>query len=213
MGAEQGTAEPRDDVDVSHGPDATRICLDRPPVNAFTPEMLRYFAATVAQAQADARPLLITGASGVFSAGFDIKHPATDSLSVNALARKCVSAVQDHPGLTIAAVEGAAVGLGLLLATSADILVLSRHARLRMPEVTLGIASDVQPLRRFLPEPWIRRLCLLGETFTAEQMHLDRIGVTLCDPGAARARAEEVIAATGGLNVSAVRETKERLRE
>jgi enoyl-CoA hydratase len=200
-------------IDVSYGPDATRICLDRPPVNAFTAEMLTSFAAAMADGQTDPRPLLISGASGVFSAGFDIKHPAPDPLIVNALARTCISAVQGYPGLTIAAVDGAAVGLGLLIAASADILLLSRNARLRMPEVTLGIASDVQPLRRLLPDPWIRRLCLLGETTTAEQMHLDDVGVTLCDPSTARARAEDVIKQASGLDADAVREIKQRLRE
>jgi enoyl-CoA hydratase/carnithine racemase len=120
--------------------------------------------------------------------------------------------VQEHPGLTVAAVEGAAVGLGLLIATSADILVLSRSARLRMPEVTLGMASDVQPLRRFLPEGWIRRLCLLGEPCTAEQLHLDRAGVMLCEPGGADERAHVVITAARDIDADPLGEIKLRLR-
>ena len=160
-------------VSVSHRPDAIRICLDRPPVNALTVEMLGYITTVIADARADPRPVLITGSLRIFSAGFDVKHPAPDTSAVNAAARECITAVQQHPGLTVAAVEGAAVGLGLLIAASADILVVSRTAQLRMPEVALGIVSDVQPLRRFLPDPWIRRLCLLGEAFSAEQLHLE----------------------------------------
>jgi enoyl-CoA hydratase len=201
-----------DGVDVSYGPDATRIRLDRPPVNAFTVEMLGYFAAAITDPAAGARPLLISGAPDVFSAGFDIKQPASDSLTADWLARKCISAVQEHPGLTVAAVEGAVVGLGLLIATSADILVLSKSALLRMPEVTLGIASDVQPLRRFLPEAWIRRLCLIGEPCTAEQMQLDRVGVMLCDPGTADERAQAVITAARDIDVDPLGEIKRRLR-
>ena len=200
-------------VSVSHRPDAIRICLDRPPVNAFTVEMLRYITAVIDGARADARPMLITGSAHIFSAGFDVKSPAPDARAVNAAARECVTAVQQHPGPTVAAVEGAAVGLGLLIAASADILVVSRTAQLRMPEVALGIAGDVQPLRRFLPDPWVRRLCLLGVAFSAEQVHLECAGAVVCEPGAVRDRAEGVIAVMGGAGAAALRLVKARLWE
>ncbi len=200
-------------VSVSYLPDAIRICLDRPPVNAFTVEMLGYITAVIAGAHADPRPMLITGSARIFSAGFDVKYPAPDTPAVNAAARECVNAVQQHPGPTVAAVEGAAVGLGLLIAASADILVVSRTAQLRMPEVALGVVSDVQPLRRFLPDPWVRRLCLLGEAFSAEQVHLESAGATVCQPGTARDRAEEVIAAMNAVNAAALRQVKQRLYE
>lgn len=200
-------------VSVSYRPDAIRICLDRPPVNAFTVEMLGHITAVIAEARGDPRPMLINGSSRIFSAGFDVKYPAPDTPTVNAAARECLTAVQKHPGPTVAAVEGAAVGLGLLIATSADILVLSRTAQLRMPEVALGIASDVQPLRRFLPDPWVRRLCLLGETFSAEQVHFEAAGAMVCQPGTAQDRAEDVIGALKGVNATALRQVKQRLYE
>jgi enoyl-CoA hydratase len=200
-------------VSVSYRPDAILICLDRPPVNAFTVEMLGYITAVIVGACADPRPVLITGSPRIFSAGFDVKHPAPDTPAVNAVARECVTAVQQHPGPTVAAVEGAAVGLGLLIAASADILVVSRTAQLHMPEVALGIVSDVQPLRRFLPDPWIRRLCLLGEAFSAEQLHFESAGATVCEPGTAQDRAEEVIAAMNGVDAAVLRQVKQRLYE
>jgi enoyl-CoA hydratase len=216
-GAGNGDREPAavspKGVSVSHRPDAIRICLDRPPVNAFTVEMLRYITMVIADARTDPRPMLITGSPRIFSAGFDVKHPAPDTQAVNAAARECVTAVQQHPGPTVAAVEGAAVGLGLLIAASADILVVSRTAQLRMPEVALGIVSDVQPLRRFLPDPWIRRLCLLGEAFSAEQLHVESAGAAVCEPGTAQDQAEEVIAAMNGVDATALRQVKQQLYE
>jgi len=203
----------RDGIGARHGPDAIRICLDRPPVNAFTVEMLESLSALMAGVRDDPRPVLITGASGVFSAGFDIKHPAPDQPIADAAAQRGITAVQDHPHLTIAAVEGAAVGLGLLIATCADVLVVSKAARLRMPEVMLGIAADVQPLRRFLSDAWIRRLCLLGETFTADKLHLADAGVILCEPGSTQARAEHVIAAAKDLSAVALRQMKQQLNQ
>ena len=200
-------------VSVSRRPDAIRIFLDRPPVNALTVEMLGNITAAIVGARAGSRPLLITGSSRIFSAGFDVKHPVPDKPAVNGAARECVAAVQQYPGPTVAAVEGAAVGLGLLIAASADILVVSRTAQLRMPEVALGIVSDVQPLRRFLPDPWIRRLCLLGEAFSAEQLHFESAGATVCEPGTAQDQAEEVVAAMNRVDAAALRQVKQRLYE
>src|ERR1700751_242965 len=136
--------------------------------------MLGKITAVITGARAGSRPLLITGYSRIFCAGFEGTPPVPATPAVNGAARECFPAVQQYPGPTVAAVEGAAVGLGLLIAASTDILVVSRTARLRMPEGALGIVSDVQPLRRFLPDPWIRRLCLLGKAFSAEQFHFER---------------------------------------
>jgi enoyl-CoA hydratase/carnithine racemase len=105
-----------------------------------------------------------------------------------------------------------AVELGPLIAASADILVVSRTAQLRMPEVVLGIASDVRPLMRSLPDPWIGGVPV-RETFTAEQVHFDSAGATVCEPGTAQDRAEAVIAAMNGVSASALREIKQRLYE
>jgi enoyl-CoA hydratase len=104
------------------------------------------------------------------------------------------------------------VGLGLLIAASADILVTSRSASFRMPEVTLGIASDVDGLRRFLPEMWVRRLCLSGEPFTAEQLHLAGGGAVVCEPGTSEAVAETIAGQLAALPSQFVRAAKQQLR-
>jgi enoyl-CoA hydratase len=200
-------------VRVGYDEDAIRIRIDRPPVNAFTVEMFRTLASIFERAAEDPRPVLLCGGDSIFSAGFDIKAPYSDPETVNAAARKCVAAVQQHPSPTVAAVEGAAVGLGLLIATSADILVVSRTARIRMPEVTLGITSDVHSLRRFLPEAWIRRLCMLGETFTAEELHFESAGASVCEPGTSEDRAEMVVTTMGDVNTATLRAIKQRLYE
>jgi enoyl-CoA hydratase len=198
-------------VRVSYQSDAIRITLDRPPVNAFTVGMFRELTEVLDSAQGDQRPLLLSGHGGIFSAGFDIKSPKTEPAVVIAAARACIRAVQEHRAPTVAAVDGAAVGLGLLIATSADILTVSRSARLRMPEVTLGITSDVEPLRRYLPDPWIRRLCLMGDMYTAEQLHFDSAGAILCEPGQVLETAEGIVASLSTIDPSALGAIKRRL--
>jgi len=190
-----------------------RIRFDRPPVNAFTEDMFAQFSSLMTLVGKDPKPVLLTGANGIFSAGFDIKQPSIDGPGPRAAARECLAAIQDHPAPVVAAVEGAAVGMGLLIAASADILVVSSTARLRMPEVTLGIVSDVAPLRRFLPDPWVRRMCLLGEAFTASEMQLDSAGAHLCEPGTSEEVAASVLESFAAIETSFLGSTKRRLSE
>jgi enoyl-CoA hydratase len=195
-------------ISVAEGPDFVHLRLTRPPVNAFTVGMFDGLAAVLIKLGDDPRPLLLSGSRTVFSAGFDIKAPDTEPVAADAAARACVAALRDHPGPTVAAVEGAAVGVGLLLAMSADLLVVASNARLRMPEIALGLEADVDPLRRFLAEPWIRRMCLLGEAFTPEVLCLDAAGPVVCEPGTAEQRGIEVARALGQLRPDCVRSMK-----
>ena len=199
-------------LDVLDG--VARICLDRPPVNAFTVGMFKQLLAYLKQVGEDPRPVLLTGANGMFSAGFDIREPGLDEAATADAARDCLAAIRDHPAPVVAAVEGAAVGVGLLIALSADILVISRSARLGMPEVKLGIDSDIAPLRRFLPDPWIRRMCLSGQAFTAADMRLDYCsGAIVCEPGAAGEAATAIFGSFAGIDVAFLERAKRRLAE
>jgi enoyl-CoA hydratase/carnithine racemase len=198
-------------VGVVFEPGVIRIRLQRPPVNALTVEIIDRLSATLRALRDDPRPVMLCGSSRVFSAGFDVKQPAGDPHLVDAAARACLDAMRAHPSPTIAAVEGAAVGLGLLIAASADILAVSRAASFRMPEVTLGIASDIDGLRRFLPELWVRRLCLSGERFTVEELHLEASGAMVCEPGTCDAVALSVAERFGTLPPQFLRDAKRQL--
>jgi enoyl-CoA hydratase/carnithine racemase len=191
-----------------------RITFDRPPVNAFTVDMFRQLRGYLQQVGEDPRPVLIAGANGRFSAGFDVRQPDVGDPATADEARDCIAAIKDHPAPVVAAVEGVAVGLGLLIAVSADILVISRSARLGMPEVKLGIDSDVATLRRFLPDPWIRRLCLSGETFLAADLRLDYCaGATVCEPGTTGQAATAIFESFAGIDAAFLQRAKRRLAD
>lgn len=189
-----------------------RIRFDRPPVNAFTVDMFRQLRAHLERVSESLVPVLLTGANGRFSAGFDVNQPGRSDAATANEAHQCVAAVQGHPAPVVAAVEGAAVGIGLLIAVSADILVISRSARLGMPEVKLGIDSDAVPLRRFLPDPWIRRMCLSGETFTAADLRMDcYAGATVCEPGTTEEHAEAVLGSLSAIEAAFLERAKRGL--
>jgi enoyl-CoA hydratase len=200
-----------DAVEVTFSPGVVRIRLQRPPVNALTVGVIDRLRATLTMIHDDSRPVMLCGLPRVFSAGFDVKAPAADPQVASDAASACLDTLRTHPGPIIAAVEGAAVGLGLLIAASADFLVASRSASFRMPEVSLGIASDVDGLRRFLPEMWVRRLCLSGEPFTVEELHLEASGALVCTPGMCEATAEAIAKQLAALQPRFVRAAKQQL--
>jgi enoyl-CoA hydratase len=189
-----------------------RIRFDRAPVNAFTVDMFRQLRAHLERASESLALVLLTGANGRFSAGFDLNQPGRGDAATADEAHRCVAAIQDHPAPVVAAVEGAAVGIGLLIAVSADILVISRSARLGMPEVKLGIDSDAAPLRRFLPDPWVRRMCLSGEMFTAADLRMDcYAGATVCEPGTTGEAAEAVLGSLSAIEPAFLERAKRGL--
>ncbi|WP_342067083.1 enoyl-CoA hydratase/isomerase family protein [Achromobacter kerstersii] len=92
------------------------------------------------------RAVVLTGTPVIFSAGIDLKDPALwqqgDPLATQrALARgeALCRAWSELPQVTIAAIEGAAVGGGAVLALACDWRVLGADAFLRLPEVRLGL--------------------------------------------------------------------------
>ncbi len=92
------------------------------------------------------KAVVLTGTQNVFSAGIDLKDPDLwshdDPMVVQrALARgeTLCRAWSEMPQLTIAAIEGPAVGGGAVLALACDWRVLGANAFFRLPEVRLGM--------------------------------------------------------------------------
>lgn len=90
--------------------------------------------------------VVLTGTAAIFSAGIDLKDPELwghdDPLRTQrALARgeALCRAWSELPQVTIAAIDGAAVGGGAVLALACDWRVLGADAFLRLPEVRLGL--------------------------------------------------------------------------
>jgi len=97
-----------------------------------------------AAAEASLRAVVLTGAGRAFSVGADLKRhgegrlPPADLRRYIRAAQAAARAVQRSPLPVVAAVNGHAVGAGLELALSADLVVVAHEAKLRFPEVALG---------------------------------------------------------------------------
>ncbi len=117
------------------------------------------------------RCLLLTGAHGMFSSGYDIGDIPSDVFAQEAeklVAHPFTSAIDaldatDLP--TVAALPGHTIGGGLELALACDLRLARDGIRLGMPPAKLGLVYSHTGLRRFLDaigEPRTRQLFLLG---------------------------------------------------
>jgi enoyl-CoA hydratase/carnithine racemase len=143
--------------------------------NALDHAILDGLAAAITQ-HADARCLILTGANGMFSAGYDIADIPEDVFADQA--EKLVAhpftaaldALEACPAPIVAALPGHTIGGGLEMALCCDMRVAARDIRLGMPPAKLGLVYSHTGLRRFIQSigaPRTRELFLLGRNVDA----------------------------------------------
>lgn len=119
--------------------------------------------------------LVVAGRGRAFCAGNDIAEMATLSgEEAEALASRQARLMDRFarlPQVTIAAIDGHALGGGLMLAAAQDLRVASDRARFGLPEVTLGFnpGYGIARLLDVVPGGWARELLLTGRTVHASE--------------------------------------------
>ena len=93
-----------------------------------------------------ARVLVLTGSNGSFSAGADLGGVEGDDF-LSAL-RRALTGLADSPLVTIAAVDGHALGAGVQLSGFADLRVATPSSTFGIPAAKLGIAVDQATVAR-----------------------------------------------------------------
>src|SRR5262245_17227940 len=162
--------------------------------NAFSAELMREMIACAQElsARGDLDVILVTGAEGVFSAGADLKDPSRwaggapllEQREIAGLGQRMARAWEELPQITIAAIEGYAVGGGLALAVALDWRVMARDAFVSLPEISLGIPLTWGTLPRLVNlvgPARAKRLAILGERIGAEQALAMGLVDELCD--------------------------------
>ncbi|WP_290857744.1 enoyl-CoA hydratase/isomerase family protein [Hamadaea sp.] len=165
------------------GPIAT-ITLDRPEVlNAQTTatwESLRDIGSAL---RADVRVVVLRGEGRAFSAGLDLAHAQANLGELAAVPpdeaearigrfQEAFSWLRRTDIVTIAAVQGHAVGAGFQLALACDFRVVADDARFAMKEVNLGLVPDLTGTKRLVDLVGYSRaleLCATGRTVDAEE--------------------------------------------
>jgi enoyl-CoA hydratase len=165
------------------------LTLDSPPVNALTRilnDELTH-ALDVISETPDIRAVVLTGAGKVFCAGADlkgraenIKHPG-DMMAHARRTRECFHAIRECAKPVIAAINGAALGSGLAMVASADILIASEKASLGLPEVDVGLLGGCSHAMRLFSHSRLRRMALTGYRVGGEELY--RLGIVeACTP-------------------------------
>jgi enoyl-CoA hydratase/carnithine racemase len=154
--------------------------LDRPDrMNALSRDALLALGRLAREAitNASIKAIVITGAGEkAFCAGADLKERqgfTENDVRVQVdLYRSELGPLDRSPKPVIAAINGVAFGGGLELALIADLRVCAAHAKLGLPETTLGIipgAGGTQRLPRVVGEARAKEIILLGRPLTAEE--------------------------------------------
>jgi enoyl-CoA hydratase/carnithine racemase len=155
-----------------------QITLNRPSVNAFTPEGLDVLRETISDLNRDEkiRALVITGqGQKFFSAGADLNQFSTNSKESAVRAAvafgSAFEALQNARPVVIAAINGYAMGGGLECVLSCDIHIAEPHAQMALPEPGVGLlpaGCGTQTLPWLVGEAWAKRMILTGERVNAE---------------------------------------------
>ncbi|MEM7322458.1 MAG: enoyl-CoA hydratase/isomerase family protein [Actinomycetota bacterium] len=170
-------------VTVTNNGDVAVVTFDRKgSLNAFNQETILELTAVAKSFHDDltTRAVVLSGAPTAFSAGIDLKDTATweeldDDVALRARfyrgVRLC-QAWEDMPQITIAAMEGLAVGAGCAIALACDWRVLASDAYLYVPEVKIGLNLQWGALPRLVTlvgPARAKRITLLCEKMGADQ--------------------------------------------
>lgn len=166
-------------LDLSFEGHTALITINNPPANTWTADTLRQLRNMVQQLNQnnEVYALVITGqGEKFFSAGADLNLFANgDKAVASDMARvfgEAFETLSQFRGVSIAAINGFAMGGGLEVALACDIRVAEQQAQLALPEAKVGLlpcAGGTQNLAWLVGEGWAKRMILCGERVKAEQ--------------------------------------------
>ncbi|GLX86872.1 enoyl-CoA hydratase [Thalassotalea loyana] len=155
------------------------ITFNNPPAHTWTEQSLTDLKNMVLSLNEDKDiyALVLTGdGEKFFSAGADLnvfasgdKKVARDMAEVFGQAFETLSSFR---GVSIAAINGYAMGGGLEVALACDIRIAESHAQMALPEATVGLlpcAGGTQNLHILVGEGWTKRMILCGERIKADK--------------------------------------------
>ena len=193
--------------------------------NALTQAMYSAMADALVAAQADpaVRAVLITGQPGCFTSGNDLEDfmqrpptmPAGEGAPVSPVSR-FMHTLLDFEKPVIAAVTGAAVGIGTTMLLHCDLVYVSDEARLAMPFVSLGLVPEYASsllIPALIGHVKAAEKLMLGEPFTGSDAVDCGIANAVLPAAEVASHARRMAERFNALPPSAVRETKKLMRE
>jgi enoyl-CoA hydratase/carnithine racemase len=191
--------------------------------NALTLAMYEAMADALRAAVDDpaVRAVLITGQPGIFTSGNDIEDfmarppGAGGSDAAESPVFRFMRALLDCDKPVVAAVTGAAIGIGTTMLLHCDLVYVSDEARLAMPFVALALVPEYASsllVPQLMGHRRAAEKLLLGDPFTAEQAVECGIANAVLPAAEVASHARRVAERFNALPPSAVREAKRLMR-
>src|SRR5687767_3208347 len=202
------------------------VTLSRPEArNAMSAQLMREMIACAGRigAKRDIDVVIVQGAGKHFSAGADLKdakrwgntqRPLDEQRDIAALGYRMARAWEEVPQITLAAIEGYAIGGGLALAVALDWRVVAEDAFVSLPEIALGIPLTWGTLPRLVNlvgPARAKRLTILCERIPAAEAMQLGLADWLAPKGKALKIANAVAAQVLALPRNSVRMSKESI--
>lgn len=163
----------------TRSPGITLVVLERPPANALGISLLdgMHAAIDAAEAAGDVKAMIVTSAlPGFFAAGADIKHLSSIDAETFTAYGDQMRAVNDRiasaPFISIAAVDGLALGGGLELAMACTMRISGESGKFGLPEAKIGLipgAGGTQRLPRLVGRGRALDIMLTARQVPAEE--------------------------------------------
>ena len=158
------------------------VTFNNPPAHTWTQQSLSDLRDLVLKLNDDRNiyALVLTGGGDkFFSAGADLNVFASGDKAVaknmSDIFGQAFETLSQFRGVSIAAINGYAMGGGLEVALACDIRIVEEHAVMALPEATVGLlpcAGGTQNLALLVGEGWTKRMILCGERVDALQIGL-----------------------------------------
>jgi enoyl-CoA hydratase len=159
------------------------LTMNAPPVNALTRTLNDELTLALDRISEmdEVRAVVLTGAGKVFCAGADLKGRASvikgpgDLPAHSRRTRECFHAIRECAKPVVVAINGAALGSGLAMVASSDVLIASEKASLGLPEVDVGLLGGCRHAMRLFSHSRLRRMALTGMRVDGAELY--RLGV------------------------------------
>jgi enoyl-CoA hydratase/carnithine racemase len=202
--------------------DATRVIKLRRPEkkNAITQDMYRAMSEAIDTAQNNPaiRAVIISGGSGVFTAGNDLEDFLKDSTSSGprlSNATKFLYSLAHNTKPIIAAVDGVAIGIGTTMLFHCDYVLASNTATFATPFIHLGLVPEGASsllMPRTMGYQRAFATLIMGRTMNADDAHEAGFVNVVVAPGHTEAEARKVAREICALPAEAVAISRKLLR-
>jgi enoyl-CoA hydratase len=202
-----------------HADGVLELMIERPPVNAFSIGLLRDLSARIeaVKDQPEVRTVVLGASGRGFCGGGDVKEVEAlggfeGILGQSAGSMRLSLAVLDCAVPVICAIHAYCIGVGVLVAGAADILVATRDTRFVLAEIDNGATAGAVQALRLMPEKRVRAAMMTADPILAEELHTFGSVYRLADDAAGVvAAARELAGRVAGKSPEAMRRLKASL--